>query len=187
MIVTKNFATDMKKFVFTILCCLLLTTAIAGTKVRSNDSHISAVEKKYAIAKQFIAMGEEEEMARNMATLHIDQMWPGSGRHKEDVTLYFTLDDNEEGYTNVLYLAKHTYNVAAMEYELEYLFDESGAPLKCHAKGPDGEYTFYFAEGKLHKTLPKKNPDEFFTNADSIKREASRIYRFFEAAIKQNH
>ncbi|MDO4972131.1 MAG: hypothetical protein Q4E41_08565 [Bacteroidales bacterium] len=177
----------MKKTILAITLILLATGAALDARAQRADAHIRAIEKKYSEAQQTIAMGDEEEMARNMATLHIDQMWPGSGRHKEDVTLYFTLDDNEEGYTNVLYLAKHTYNVAAMEYELEYLFDESGAPLKCHAKGPDGEYTFYFAEGKLHKTLPKKNPDEFFTNADSIKREASRIYRFFEAAIKQNH
>lgn len=187
MIVTKNFATDMKKFVFTIFCCLLLTTAIAGTKVRSNDSHISAVEKKYAIAKQFIAMGEEEEMARNMATLNIDQMWPGTGRHKEQLTFYFDLADGEEGAFNALYLAKHTYNAAVREYELEYLFNGFGQLLKCTAKGPEGTCTYYFEKGEFYKSVPAKAPAEFFTSAEGILKEAERIHSIFKAAIKLEH
>ncbi|MDO4511890.1 MAG: hypothetical protein Q4B68_08755 [Bacteroidales bacterium] len=174
----------MRKSVITLLfLSLMWTSASADMK------QVRAIEKEYEKVAEAITMAEDDEMTRNMATINVDQMWPGSGRHKEEITLYFDLETNAEGFSNRLIAAHHKYNIGAEEFELEYLFDAANAscPSLCVAKERRADCRFYFVDGKFHKRSKSKLPVSYFTNPPEILKDAARIYRIFECTIVQNH
>ena len=176
----------MRKFIFSISMIVLAMLSSWGQG--QNDPVIKIIQKAYAEAEAQIAMGEEEHQAKNMMTVDIDQMWPGSGRHNEKIQFYFTLDNERGNWGNTLYLVRKTHNVAAREFYEEYLYDiqEKGSPLFClytyyNNEGERRQLRLYFNNGKPYKQVPEAAPVEL--EPDIILGEFGNYYDVFRKLV----
>lgn len=190
-----------------IFLCLLLVAVIvplsaSAAKPSGNKTRIDQIKKAYANAQQLIAMGEEEPNLINQFTVDVTQMLPGSGPHKELLTVYFTLDEPDdpeetgEIWVNNLYFARCKYNYGAPEYNEEFLFDEKTGELMFYVvnfpadDGTTGTHRYYFENEKIIKTIPEKIDYEkgtFTPHVDFILPSANRIKSLFESLIGHSH
>ena len=168
---------------FTLL--LALGTALA---VAAGNKQMERIRAIYNDVHEHIAMAQEEPMMTNQMTIDINQMYPGSGPHKEHITFYFTCldfseeDQREDGSINwqsELNFVTQSFNIGAHEYYCEYLYDpETGDPLFALFTYDDDEtgqkqsVRYYFDKGKLMQTIPAKISDEWPTNVND------RLYNF---------
>lgn len=168
---------------FTLL--LALGTALA---VAAGNKQMERIRAIYNDVHEHINMSKMEPMMTNQMSIDIDQMYPGSGPHKEHITFYFTcLDFNEDdqcedgsiNWRSELNFVTQSFNIGAHEYYCEYLYDpETGDPLFALFTYDDDEtgqkqsVRYYFDKGKLMQTIPAKISDEWPTNVND------RLYNF---------
>ena len=168
---------------FTLL--LALVTALA---VAAGNKQMERIRAIYNDVHEHINMSKMEPMMTNQMSIDIDQMYPGSGPHKEHITFYFTcLDFNEDdqcedgsiNWQSELNFVTQSFNIGAHEYYCEYLYDpETGDPLFALFTYDDDEtgqkqsVRYYFDKGKLMQTIPAKISDEWPTNVND------RLYNF---------
>ena len=165
-----------------------LAIGIAMAFAAGNNKQIERIRAIYNDVHEHIAMAEEEPMMTNQMTIDINQMYPGSGPHKEHITFYFTCldfseeDQREDGSINWqsdLQFVTQSFNIGAHEYYCEYLYDpETGEPLFALITFDDDEtgqkqsVRYYFDKGKLIQTIPAKVSDEWPTDVND------RLYNF---------
>ena len=167
---------------------IVLILGIGMAIAAGNNKQIERIRTIYNDVHKQIAMAEEEPMMTNQMTIDINQMYPGSGPHKEHITFYFTcLDFNEEDQINDgsinwqsdLVFVTQSFNIGAHEFYCEYLYDpETGDPLFALYNYDDDEtgqkqsIRYYFDKGKLLQTIPAKISDECPTDV------INRLYNF---------
>lgn len=184
----------MKRVCLSLFVAVLCAGWASGADV---TKQINRIKQAYATAQNTIAMADEEPMTRNTFTINIDQMYPGSGPHKEVVQFFFTcLDFGEEdtakdgsiNWKSTLYFVRHNYNVGASQFYNEYLYDsETSDPLFALYTYPDektGEkqsFRVYFDKGKVIQTNPGTLPEGM--NANKFLSDFKRMQNIFKMVI----
>ena len=184
----------MKRICLSLFVAILCVGWASGADV---TKQINRIKQAYATAQNTIAKADDEPMTRNTFSINIEQMYPGSGPHKEVVQFYFTcLDFSEEdnakdgsiNWKSNLYLVRQSYNIAARNFYCEYLFDmETSEPLFYLFTYPDDNANqqtlrVYFDKGKVISTIPDKS----MVNAKSILQEFKRLQSLFKTAILES-
>lgn len=181
---------------------LLLTLSIAIAFAADNSKQIERIRAIYNDVHEHIAMAQEEPMMTNQMTIDINQMYPGSGPHKEHITFYFSCldfseeDQREDGSINWqsdLHFVTQSFNIGAHEYYCEYLFDpETGEPLFAlitfddDATGQKQSVRYYFDKGKLIQTNPTKVSDEWPTDVNDRLYNFKHLQEIFKQVILGN-
>ena len=181
---------------------LTIALAFAIAMTAGNNKQIERIRAIYNDVHEHIAMAEEEPMVTNQMSIDIDQMYPGSGPHKEHITFYFTCldfseeDQSEDGSINWqsdLKFVTQSFNIGAHEYYCEYLYDpETGEPLFALFTYDDDEsgqkqsVRFYFDKGKLFQTIPAKISDEWPTSVNDRLYNFKHLKDIFEQVILGN-
>ena len=167
----------MKKTLFLIVCLMAMSpfanaqTAIA--KIRKHYNDVKQLTTTMADPYKFPAeMDENHSTVPSYYHLNIEENYPGTGMHHENVFIYH---DEVEGRAEEVFPPKRIsfvtvkYNFAASNFYEEYLYDKSGRPEFIYVTMPedadfqDTEYRFYFSSGKLIKAIVKTRSSE---NAD---------------------
>ena len=130
----------MKTLITTILLVLSVQGAVA-------QQTIEDIRKAYASAKEYIGMMSDDFPGEGIPPeyyhLHVSQMLPATGLHREDIRLYFNdVEEEDEDEPRIyplhyLRFASTKYNYAAREFYEEYLYDEKGQVMFIYAINPD--------------------------------------------------
>ena len=129
----------------TIITTILLVLSVQGAVAQQT---IEDIRKAYAGVKEHIGMMSDnfpgEGIPPEYYHLHVSQMLPATGPHKEDVRLYYNKveSENEEEEPRIyplhyLRFASTKYNYAAREFYEEYLYDAKGQVMFIYAITPD--------------------------------------------------
>lgn len=175
-----------------IASCLFIGNATAG----NTDTKIARIKQLYQQAEATIAMADDEPNTRNTFSITIDQMFPGSGPHKENIEFFFTCLDFDEDHSDEdihwnssLYLVRHSFNIGAMRYYSEYLFDTDTQQLIFALSTSFDEdqepYSLrvYLDNGKVIQTIPQA-PEEF--KPQGLLNEAERLKSLFQKIILES-
>ena len=126
------------------------------------QDYIEQVRAVYNKAQDAIRQGQGEPQAKNEATLQATYMQPGAGQTQHKVELFFRMVDTDEpGHVRrQLYLARESFNVAALTFYREYLYDNAGAPLFLHTRHDTYdkgrvEQRYYYRGGKVAAAEPE--------------------------------
>ena len=168
----------------------------------NNNKQIERIRAIYNGVHEHIAMAEEEPMTTNQMTIDINQMYPGSGPHKEHITFYFSCldfdedDQCEDGSINWhsdLEFVTQSFNIGAHEYYCEYLYDpETGDPLFAlftyddDVTGQKQSVRYYFDKCKLIQTIPAKVSDEWPTDVNDRLYNFKHLQEIFKKVILGN-
>lgn len=185
---------------------LLLITFFAVFIVADAQTVEEKIRKHYTDVKDRVAemaTWEEEYPVPTFYHVEIQENYPGTGRHKEDVYIYHDeIHDESEDDESVIFPPKRIefvtvkYNFAARNYYQEYLYDEKGNVEFIYAFNEfdldylDWEYRFYFNGGKLIKAIVKQRQtgsnNEFkeVYNGTTIPKKHSEYYKGFLAKSK---
>lgn len=144
-----------------------------------------------------MATWDEEYPVPTFYHVKIQENYPGTGRHEEDVYIYH--DIVEPVADDVIFPPKRIsfvtskYNFAARGFYEEYLYDEKGniefiyGFAEYDEEDKDWEYRFYFKDGKPIKCIVK-NRGYVDGNADSkgfsVVYEGSSVSKKFENIYK---
>ena len=177
----------MKRIILVALVALIL--APAGLKAQKTDQAIAKIRKDYATAMEKVkAVGDYyDNIFVNSTTLNILEMWSGSGPHKVNTVIYYSMGlDDEWSFDRNVFFVRSKWNVAPREYLLEILFDpDTGNPefYFYRVMGYDGkayEYRFYWENGKLIRSICPPNPgDDILLDCDIPKPEGA-----YKAAVR---
>ena len=117
----------MKTLITTILLVLSVQGAVA-------QQTIEDIRKAYASAKEYIGMMSDDFPGEGIPPeyyhLHVSQMLPATGLHREDIRLYYNDVEEENKEEPRIYplhylrFASTKYNYAAREFYEEYLYDD---------------------------------------------------------------
>ena len=188
----------MKKMFFVLTCLLAMAqfataqTAIENIRKRYNDMK-QAVTTMADPYKFPVEMDEDHSTVPCYYHLNIEENYPGTGMHHEDVFIYH---DDVEGSGEEVFPPQRIsfvtakYNFAASQFYEEYLYDKSGRLEFIYAIMPsdneyqDIEYRFYISAGKLIKAIVKtrKSENDDFKevhNAASVPAKYSKDYQQF--------
>ena len=165
----------MKNKLLAILLAALLAIPSGLLAQKNTNDAIAKIRKDYATALEKIkAAGDYyDDIFVNRANVVIQEMWSGSGPHKETTDLYYSMGLNEEwSFDRTLFFVRSKWNVAPREFFLEILYDEKGQPEFYFFKAPgyDGnnyEFRYYWENGKLIRSLvPDNVPEEASLSSD---------------------
>ena len=104
-------------------------------------------------------------------------MMPGSGQTNRKVELFFRtpeVDENGSLKTPALYMARESFNVAALKFYREYLYDAAGEPLFFFARhdtydqGPM-EARYYYKNRQTVSAAPAGDGAEWLPRFDRIR------------------
>ncbi|MBR4271625.1 MAG: hypothetical protein IKQ30_16025 [Bacteroidales bacterium] len=146
----------MKKIFLTLLTIALCTAAYSQT--------VETIRKDYNAAKAYVQeMDGPDSPAQNRVRISTEEMYCGTGQHKETVTIYFRQDEeNEEPCNkNLICFVTNSYNWAVREYYEEYLYDQDGNIEFIYAKDVDDndfsetEYRIYYSTKGVIKLIVK--------------------------------
>jgi len=108
---------------------------------------IEDIRKAYASAKEYIGRMSDDFPGEGIPPeyyhLHVSQMLPATGLHREDIRLYYNDVEEENKEEPRIYplhylrFASTKYNYAAREFYEEYLYDERGQVMFIYAISPD--------------------------------------------------
>ena len=132
----------MKTLITTILLVLSVQGAVA-------QQTIEDIRKAYASAKEYIGMMSDDFPGEGIPPeyyhLHVSQMLPATGLHREDIRLYYNDVEEENKEEPRIYplhylrFASTKYNYAAREFYEEYFYDDKGQVMFIYALTPDVE------------------------------------------------
>jgi hypothetical protein len=150
----------MRKIVF------ILTLAFA-LAAQAQDAQVANIRKLYAEVKENMDYRKAAEIPPNETVVTSNYMAPGAGPTK-DVTHYFydcDYDEEISTYIYTPYFITRKYNVGAIDYYEEFLFDK-GSLVFYFCKTESTETRYYWgSNGFLHKTLKgDPNMDEVFAS-----------------------
>ena len=180
----------------------VLILGIGMAIAAGNNKQIERILAIYNDVHNHIAMAEEEPMMTNQMTIDINQMYPGSGPHKEHITFYFScLDFDEEdqcedgsiNWQSDLEFVTQSFNIGGHEFYCEYLYDpETGDPLFALFNYDDDEtgqkqsVRYYFDKGKLLQTIPAKIGDGWPTDVNDRLYNFKHLQEIFKQVILGN-
>ena len=152
---------------------LTIALAFAIAMTAGNNKQIERIRAIYNDVHEHIAMAEEEPMVTNQMSIDIDQMYPGSGPHKEHITFYFTCldfseeDQSEDGSINWqsdLKFVTQSFNIGAHEYYCEYLYDlrpenpfSPSSPMTMMRAARSSRYAFTSTRANSSRPFPPKS------------------------------
>ena len=169
--------------------------AIWASNVHAQDA-IERIRARYTEIKQCIAsMSEEDGMPPVYYQIYISQNLPGTGKHVEDIRMYYDEDEADE---DVIYpphqlaLITSSYNFAIRKYYEEYLFNKDGTIAFIYARNPDisdekeYEFRFYFDKKKLIKAIIKnrKFDDNEFVEEQTVKTIPPAYESFLQSCLQ---
>ena len=183
----------MKTLITTILLVLSVQGAVA-------QQTIEDIRKAYASAKEYIGMMSDDFPGEGIPPeyyhLHVSQMLPATGLHREDIRLYYNDVEEENKEEPRIYplhylrFASTKYNYAAREFYEEYLYDDDGKIAFIYARTPDAhedlatlhDLRFYFSNGKLIRATVKSGPLDATELKDiysgtTVPKQYDRIYQ----------
>lgn len=186
---------NMKKsFLLFLTIFALFQVVDAQTTVEKIRKHYNEINSNVAE----MATWTEEYPVPTFYHVEIQENYPGTGKHKEDVYIYHDeIHEESEDDAPKIFPPKRIefvtvkYNFAARNFYREYLYDEKGNVEFIYAFNEydlddlDWEYRFYFNDGKLIKAIVKQKSsgsnEEFkeVYNGTSIPKEHSEYYEGF--------
>lgn len=128
------------KVVFTLLLC------VAEALTVSAQNTIESIRKVYQTVHEDIERMKPDEdgfsaMPPEYYDLHVVQNLPATGRHDENIRMFYgELEPEEEGDPyppHFLRFVTAKFNFTAREYYEEYLYDEKGQVMFIYAISPD--------------------------------------------------
>ena len=137
---------------------LLLLFVFAGT-LQAQNAQVAKIRKMYAQAKETMAQKKKAELPPDETVVTSNYMAAGAGPVK-DVTRYYYSGDYDEDLGREayeVYFMVRKYNVGAVDYYQEFLFDEEGDLAFYYEKNEGNETRFYFSkngdgdEGLVHE------------------------------------
>ena len=155
----------MKRILTTFVCFVALIQFTMG------QTAIDRIRTHYSELKSYVAemaTWDEEYPVPTFYHVKIQENYPGTGRHEEDVYIYHEIIEPED--EDVIFPPKRIsfvttkYNFAARVFYEEYLYDEKGNIEFIYGSNPYDlddkawEYRFYFNGGKLIKSIVKNRP-----------------------------
>ena len=148
-------------FVF-LLCCLSALSVEAQDAKKAIRDHYAAIKEMLDLYAQLEADGVQYPV-NECYKVKVIQNYPGTGRHEEDVSLYYgEVEGSDELFpAHWLEYVSSSYNFADRKYYQEFLFDNKGYITFIYALNPsvedskDYEFRFYFNKGKLFDVLVK--------------------------------
>jgi hypothetical protein len=145
---------------------LLMILAVGCCLHAAAQGTVERIRQLYADMRQTISERGEDAYPEEYYRLNIVQNLPATGRHVEDVTMYFTDDEVDEVYPpHHLLFATVKYNFAVREFYEEYLFDDDGHLLFAYGRLPQDDATFrelrlYWNGDRLEHVIVKaQTPD----------------------------
>ena len=164
-----------KKVLFTLFLC------VAGVLTVSAQNTVKSIREAYQTVHEDIARmmpNEEGETAMppEYFDLHVVQNLPGTGRHDENIRMFYGEQEPEdEGDVyppHFLEFVTAKYNFAAREFYEEYLYDYQGQVMFIYAKTPDVEdiaveyeLRLWFDGKRLLQFTAKKGGTEVYSGA----------------------
>ena len=142
---------------FTIQCGLFTASA--------QNEQVAKIRKLYTEVKQKTENRKKAELPPNETVVTSNYMAPGAGPTK-DVTHYF-YDSDYDGETSTYiytpYFITRKYNVGAVDFYEEFLFDKGGLVF-YFSKSGDNETRYYWGpNGFLHEVIKgQRQMDEVF-------------------------
>lgn len=195
-----------------LLCCAWSLSAQAQDAKKSIREHYAAIKEMIA---GYAEIKDEEYPVNEHYEVTILQNLPGTGRHQENVIMYYGEKENPEDEVYPLHFLEYvsaSYNFSAMKFYEELLFDEKGDITFIYAHDPSSfsdefdcefEVRFYFSGGKLIDTLLKSRkygqteyttefegktlPQKYQVIYDHYMNEVSKYRRLFEAVDGSAH
>ena len=134
---------------------------------------VESIRKDYNAAKDLEKRQQGDDASDiNVFQTKVYKMWPGSGPHEAQVTMYCSNNDDDEDYSayldNSICFVTTSYNVAAKSYYEEYLYNRDEKIEFIYARGVDDsgdmeswteyEYRFYFGANGVIKLIVKRRP-----------------------------
>jgi len=134
---------------------------------------VESIRKDYTAAKDLEKRQKGDEASGiNVFQTKVYKMWPGSGPHEAQVTMYCSNNEDDEDYSayldNSICFVTTSYNVAARSYYEEYMYDGNEKIEFIYARGVDDsgdpeswseyEYRFYFDANGVIKLIVKRRP-----------------------------
>lgn len=188
----------MKKALFLFVCLMAMVQfAAAQTAIENIRQHYNNVKQlttTMADPYKFPAeMDDDHSTVPCYYHLNIEENYPGTGMHHENVYIYhdeMEAPDGEVFPPKRISFVTVKYNFAARNFYEEYLYDKNGRPEFIYVIMPedvedlDTEYRFYFSSGKLIKAIVKTRSsanDEFkeVHNAASVPAKYKQNYQYF--------
>ena len=183
----------------TLLCLAWTMNIQAQDTKKSIREHYAAIKKMIA---EYAEIKDEEYPVNEHYEVNILQNLPGTGRHQENVIMYYGEKENPEDEVYPLHYLEYvsaSYNFAAMKYYEELLFDEKGDITFIYARDPasfsdefdrEFEVRFYFSNGKLFDTLLKSRKEgqkEFTTEFEgkTLPQKYGIIYDHYMDEVKK--
>ena len=156
----------MKRILFLVMALMTFgAPAVAQT--------VESIRKDYNAAKDLEKRQQGDDASDiNVFQTKVYKMWPGSGPHEAQVTMYCSNNDDDEDYSayldNSICFVTTSYNVAAKSYYEEYLYNRDEKIEFIYARGVDDsgdmeswteyEYRFYFGANGVIKLIVKRRP-----------------------------
>ncbi|MBP5388017.1 MAG: hypothetical protein J6Y97_11600 [Prevotella sp.] len=175
-------------FVF-LLCCLSALSVEAQDAKKAIRDHYAAIKEMLDLYAQLEADGEEYPV-NECYKVKIIQNLPGTGRHEEDVSLYYgEVEGSDEIYPDHwLEFVSSSYNYAATKYYREFLFDNKGNITFIYGldysvdDNKEYEFRFYFNKGKLFDVLVKsrKEGEKDFSQEYTGKTLPAKYHSFYQ-------
>lgn len=191
--------------IFLVICGFSFQSTYAQDVKKSIQDHYAAVKNMIASYPE-----DEEYPVHECYQVRVTQNLPGSGRHEENVCIYYGEREDDEIYpSHYLEYVSVGYNFAAIKYSEEYLYDKSGQISFIYALSPDVdegteyEFRFYINKGKLFEVLVKNRkmgvgqfvtvysgktvPQKYSSFYNKYLEEVSKYKRLFEAIEATTH
>ncbi|MBO7439409.1 MAG: hypothetical protein J6U21_06975 [Bacteroidales bacterium] len=153
------------KRIFFILMALIAIGAPAVAQT------VESIRKDYTDAKDLEKRHKGDDASDiNVFQTKVYKMWPGSGPHAVEVTMYCRENEDDENYDayldNSICFVTTSYNVAARSFYEEYLYNRNEKIEFIYARGIDDsgdewteyEYRFYFGANGVIKLIVKRRP-----------------------------
>ena len=181
----------MKKinlFLMLLFCALSMkaqTTAAAKNRV-------AAIKKMYSQVAESKKYRKETELPPDEMVIKNDYMAAGAGPIHEEYHYFYSGDFNEEVGADLyeVFFITHKYNVGAIDFYEELLFDNDGTLAFFYQKQDTNETRYYFDKGKLVHSIVKgqeSNWREIDDDLQMLLRYASDNVASFNLLMNRNY
>lgn len=202
----------MKKTLSLFVCFMAMvqfaTAQTAIENIRKHYNEVKQLTTTMADPYKFPAeMDDDHPTVPCYYHLNIEENYPGTGMHHEDVFIYhdeMEAPDGEVFPPKRISFVTAKYNFAASNFYEEYLYDKNGRPEFIYAimssdnEFQDIEYRFYITAGKLIKAIVKTRssanadfkevhnaasvPAKYNSNYQQFLKKADQYKKLFQAA-----
>ena len=139
----------MKRLALILIACL---TTVLGAQAQ-NSQTVADIRKKYAQAKERMEARKKAELPPDETVVTSNYMAAGAGPIN-DVTHYYYSGDFDEDLGREdyeVYFMVRKYNVGAIDYYQEFLYDDEGKLIFYYEKSGANETRYYWGADGLAK------------------------------------